>query len=46
MQARADVLENFVKQVMAFYKGIPGFKTLPIKDQMSLIIIKYDQIID
>ncbi len=41
MQAHADVLDDFVKQVMAFYKGIPGFKALPIKDQMSLIKGEY-----
>ena len=37
MQQHADVLNQWVKQVMQFYKGIPGFTDLPIKDQMALI---------
>ena len=37
MQQHADVLDSWVKQVMQFYKGIPGFTDLPLKDQMALI---------
>ena len=37
MQQHADVLDQWVKQVMQFYEGIPGFTDLPLKDQMALI---------